>query len=154
MGAPFKIFLLEDDESDAFLISRALATVEPHCLVTHFDTPLRVVELLEGAGTPADELPHLILTDLKMPLMSGIEFVKRLRASRFSTLPVLMLSSSNMAQDILRGYDAGINSWITKPNSYDEMVAMFRITVRFWRDICLVPGFADSALATKPGIIR
>ena len=139
METPFRIFLLEDDESDSFLFARALKEVDCRCEITHFDNPIRAVSLLERVSDPARELPHLILSDLKMPIMSGLDFVKWLRASPYEGVPVVMLSSSNAARDIRAAYEAGANSWITKPNSYEGLVAAFRTAVEYWRDVCEVP---------------
>lgn len=139
MSTSFKILLLEDDESDAFLFSRALKEMECSCTVTHFDNPAHAVSMLEQIIDPAKELPHLIVTDMKMPVMSGLDFVKWLRASPYELVPVVMLSSSNMRKDICAAYQVGANSWITKPNNYSALAAALRITVQYWRDVCEAP---------------
>lgn len=138
MKTPFRIFLLEDDESDAFLFSRALKEVDCQCEITHFDNPIRAVSQLERVTDPAAELPHLILSDLKMPIMNGHEFAKWLRDSPWEYVPVVMLSSSNLPEDIRAAYQAGANSWITKPNNYDALLGVFRTMVQYWRDVCEV----------------
>jgi CheY-like chemotaxis protein len=134
MEGPFRIWCLEDDESDILFLSRALREAASDHVMTHFENPLQAIEALERLADPARELPHLILTDLKMPIMDGLEFVKWLRASPFALVPVVVLSSSNLSQDIRSAYQAGFNSWITKPNSYKALVETFQAMIQYWRN--------------------
>lgn len=134
----YKIFLVEDDEGYAFLLRRVLALVEPSCELVHFINPLRAIAVLEALPEGAGDGPNLIITDLNMPEMSGVAFVKWLRQSRHRTVPVVMLSSSLLASDIYGAYHAGVNSWIAKPKTFEEMKATLRSLLHYWREISAI----------------
>jgi len=103
----FRLFLLEDDENDAFMIQRAIERSGVPCSVTRFHEPKAAIEVLTNPDMPDFQAPHLILTDLKMPGMTGLEFVKWLRSSRFARTPVIMLSGSSLPEDILPRINTG-----------------------------------------------
>jgi CheY-like chemotaxis protein len=75
--------------------------------VIRFHDPTPAIECLEAVTAPELQLPHLIITDLKMPKMTGVEFVKWLRNSRFSYLPIIVLSGSSLPEDVLEAYRSG-----------------------------------------------
>jgi CheY-like chemotaxis protein len=135
----FRLYLLEDDDNDAFMIQRALEQTCPHCEVTHFHDPTQAIETLEKLVKPDEEAPNLILTDLKMPRMNGLEFVQWLRASRFSCIPTIMLSGSSLPVDILAAYRHGMNSFSTKPLNVTDLNEIVSTVMRYWRETCQTP---------------
>lgn len=135
----FRLFLLEDDENDAFMIQRAIERAHPSCELTRFHEPTAAIEKLNHLSKPDAEAPHLILTDLKMPGMTGLEFVQWLRGSRFSCIPVIMLSGSSLPEDILAAYRHGTNSFTTKPMDVHDLNEIVNTVMRYWRDICQTP---------------
>jgi len=134
----FRLFLLEDDENDAFMIQRAIDRSGIPCKWTRFYEPTAAIEALTNAQRPG-EVPHLILTDLKMPRMSGLDFIKWLRQSRFSYLPIIMLSGSSLPEDILAAYRSGTNSFSTKPLNVHDLDEIVRTVLKYWKDICQTP---------------
>jgi CheY-like chemotaxis protein len=136
---PFRLFLLEDDDNDAFMIQRAIERTGVPSEVTRFHDPRAAIETLTNLQTPDVTAPHLILTDLKMPGMSGLEFVQWLRGSRFSCIPVIMLSGSSLPEDILAAYRHGTNSFSTKPLEVHDLNEIVNTVLKYWKDICRTP---------------
>ncbi len=136
---PFRLFLLEDDDNDAFLIERAIERAGVPSQVTRFTNPQEAIAALRQFKDPPVDAPHLILTDLKMPGMSGVEFVQWLRESRFSCIPVIMLSGSSLPEDILAAYRHGTNSFSTKPMNVQDLDEIVNTVLKYWRDICQTP---------------
>lgn len=131
------ILLVEDLEDDILLVRRAFAAAKLH-------TPLQVVrdgeeaiEYLLGIGkySNRDEfpLPHLILLDLKMPKMGGIEVLRWIRQQpQLKSLRVIVLTSSEDIFDVNRAYEAGANSFLVKPLEFINYPAMMRTLSTFW----------------------
>ena len=135
----FRLFLLEDDDNDAFMIQRAIERSCRSCDVTRFHEPRSAIKALAQMKVPEIEAPHLILTDLKMPGMSGLEFVQWLRQSDFSCTPVVMLSGSSLPEDILAAYRLGTNSFSTKPLDVHDLNEIVNTVLKYWRDVCQTP---------------
>lgn len=131
------ILYAEDDEDDAFLMERAFkiaGIVNPLQLVP--DGKL-AIEYLSGSGPYANRkehpMPCLVLLDLKMPGKSGLDVLKWLRTqSATSTLPVLILTSSNQDNDIQRAYLLGANGYLIKPGKPDDLLAMVKGIRDYW----------------------
>ncbi len=85
------------------------------------------------AGRGPDSNPILVLLDLKLPKIGGLEVLRRLRAEpRTKHLPVVILTSSAEEQDIIRGYDLGCNSYIRKPVDYVKLTEVLRQVGLYW----------------------
>jgi two-component system, response regulator len=119
------ILLVEDNPDDEALTLRALKmqNVANRVVVAH-DGP-EALDFLFGTGTYAgrdtEERPTLILLDLKLPKIDGLEVLRRLRADeRTRLLPVVILTTSNEEQDVLDGYRLGANSFVRKPVNFDQ----------------------------------
>jgi CheY-like chemotaxis protein len=131
------ILLVEDNPSDIGLTRRALEK-------SHIANELVVVEdgqealdYLFGtaslAGSKANELPALILLDLKLPKLDGLQVLRRIRADeRTSRLPVVILTTSNEEQDIAQSYDLGANSYIRKPVDFKQFVEAVQHLGLYW----------------------
>lgn len=107
-----RVFLVDDDEDDRFLVSEALTHYGPACQVT----PLASGAELLGTLAQAALLPRLIVLDLNMPLMNGLEVLKRLR-QRYSQhdLPVVIMTTSDQEDDKKEAAALEANDFITKP---------------------------------------
>ena len=85
------------------------------------------------AGRPDETCPAVVLLDLKMPKVDGLEVLARLRAdARFKTLPIVMITSSAEEQDMVRSYNLGVNGYVVKPVTHDEFLAAIREVGLYW----------------------
>ena len=131
------ILLVEDNPSDVGLTRRALEK-------SHIANELIVVEdgqealdyLFGGdqlTGPKMNELPALILLDLKLPKVDGMQILRRIRADeRISRLAVVILTTSSEEQDIAQSYDLGANSYIRKPVDFKQFVEAVRHLGLYW----------------------
>jgi len=131
------ILLVEDNPKDEALTLRALAQhgIENNVVVAR-DGVEALDYLLGGtkdaARTPAP-LPQLILLDLKLPKIDGLEVLRRIRTSeRTRLLPVVILTSSTEEKDVLEGYRLGTNSYVRKPINFAELTEAVRALGLYW----------------------
>ncbi|OIR00937.1 response regulator rcp1 [mine drainage metagenome] len=125
------ILLVEDNPDDEALTLRALAK-------NHIDNTVIVardgVEALDYLfGDHAQPMPALILLDLKLPRIDGLEVLRRIRADdRTRLVPVVILTTSRERQDIVEGYSLGANSYIRKPVDFEQFIQTIDQVGRYW----------------------
>ena len=142
-GKPITIVLADDDPDDRLLTSEALAESRlANSLVTVEDGRELLDYLLRDGqwrDRPAGN-PGLVLLDLNMPRMDGREALAEIKAhEELRSIPVVVLTTSKAEEDVLRTYDLGVNSFITKPVTFDELVAVMRDLGRYWLEIVELP---------------
>jgi CheY-like chemotaxis protein len=118
------VLYAEDSDDDAFLMQRAFAKAKFPAILTVVPNGLEALNYLAGQGDYADRRAHpspcLVLLDIKMPHRNGLEVLQWIRARpEFSTIPVVMLTSSSQPPDITRAYHAGADCYVVKPTSLD-----------------------------------
>jgi len=131
------ILLVEDNPDDVELTLRAL---KKYNVTNRLDVAQDGVEALDylfGTGTHADrdtsKMPALILLDLKLPKVDGLEVLRRMRAdARTKLLPVVVLTSSKEERDLIESYDQGCNSYIRKPVDFAQFVEAVRQLGLYW----------------------
>jgi len=131
------ILLVEDSPDDAALTLRALRKNAIHNEVVVVRDGVEALEYLFATGPYAGRDPHVqptvVLLDLKMPKVGGLEVVAHLRADpRTKLLPVVILSSSNEERDIVEGYRLGANSYVRKPVDFAEFSDAVRQIGQYW----------------------
>jgi two-component system response regulator len=135
---PTKIILLvEDNPSDADLTRRALVKGRIANDLVVAEDGQEAMDYLRGegawAGRNCADLPALILLDLKLPKIPGLEVLRLVRADpRIRRVPVVILTSSNEDQDIGAAYDIGVNSYVRKPVDYKEFQVAIENLGLFW----------------------
>ena len=146
MGDPFVILLAEDDENDAWLVKRALSRGDIHNPVMVARDGQEAIDYLEGTGPFADReqfpLPTIVLLDIKMPKKNGLEvleWIRRNGGGGLKLLPVIIMSSSSIQEDIDRAYQLGVNAYLVKPTAFDELVETLKATTEFWKDFVSHP---------------
>lgn len=136
---PADILVAEDDAHDAFVVQRAAT----RCGVA----PSRVLVVNDGeraarlfrAGQQLGLL-KLCVFDLKLPKLSGLEVLRRVRQDpRWATLPVVMLSGSDLARDMVSCYRAGASSYVVKRANYDENQRCIEDMLRYWLHVNRLP---------------
>ncbi len=112
-----KILLVEDNPDDAALTMRALKSHNIQNEVVVAGDGVEALDYLLGTGgKPAAEPPAVVLLDLKLPKLNGLEVLQRIRADeRTRLLPVVILTSSDEERDVIDGYRLGANSYVRKP---------------------------------------
>ena len=121
------ILLVEDNPDDEALTLHALGTNKIGNAVVVARNGVEALDYLFGTGSYAGRDPHdhpaVVLLDLKLPKIDGLEVLRRIRADeRTSLQPVVILTSSNEEEDRLKGYALGANSYVRKPVDFDEFV--------------------------------
>ena len=121
------ILLIEDNPSDIGLTQRALAKGRILNELVVVSDGQEALDYLFGQGSCASrddaELPALTLLDMKLPKVSGLEVLRKIRADKCTRrMPVVILTSSRDEQDVGASYDLGVNSYIRKPVDFDQFV--------------------------------
>ena len=139
-----KVLLVEDDPHDVTLVSMAFRD-SSHELHVVCDGQ-HAVRYLSGTGIYSDRqqfpLPHVILLDLKMPRVNGLEFLKWLRHQSpgdLRLLPVIIMSSSDEPSDVKAAYALGVNSYLVKPIQWQEFQERMKALNLFWGSHTKVP---------------
>lgn len=135
--APRTILLVEDNPDDEELTLRALARNNISNNVVVVRDGQEAVDWLEGRGSYASrnprDVPALILLDLKLPKIDGLEVLHRLRANPVTAIvPVVILTSSKEDRDRARGYQGGANSYVQKPVDFTSFVDAVRQLGLYW----------------------
>jgi CheY-like chemotaxis protein len=131
------ILLVEDNPDDVELTRRAL---RKNNILSELKVVMDGAEALDYlfgsgayAGRDQEELPSLILLDIKLPKIDGLEVLRRLRADqRTKLIPVVILTSSKEERDIINGYQSGCNSYIRKPVDFVQFNDAMQYLGRYW----------------------
>lgn len=132
------ILFVEDDTADARLVTRAFHKVGLQAVLVRLSNGDEALAYLSGKQPYQDRstnpLPIIVLLDLKLPRRSGLEVLHWVRSSRdpLRRVPVVILSSSRQLSDINRAYDAGANSYLTKPETTEQLVALAEAFKTYW----------------------
>jgi two-component system response regulator len=138
------ILLVEDNPDDEALTLRALRKNNIGNPVVVARNGAEALDYLfaQGAysGRDRNEVPQVVLLDLKLPKVDGLEVLKRIRADeRMQALPVVVLTSSKEEQDLVNGYKFGCNSYVRKPVNFDQFLDAARQLGLYWLLLNEVP---------------
>lgn len=133
-AAAVDLLYVEDDPNDAELTLRSLRRAGIDRTIRHARDGVEALEYLygehPGGAAPA---PRLVLLDLKLPRVSGLEVLRRIRAEERTRLtPVVILTSSREPRDIAQAYALGANGFVVKPVDFDRYEAAVAGLGRFW----------------------
>ncbi len=138
------ILLVEDDPADAELALRALRKGKLANNITWVKDGVEALEFIFRNGAYAgrpDQNPRLILLDLKLPKVDGIEVLKRLKADeRTRVIPVVMVTSSAEGRDIIESYKLGVNSYVVKPVDFEQFSETVAQAGFYWMLMNKTPG--------------
>jgi two-component system response regulator len=131
------ILLVEDNPSDVKLTRRALEQNQITNELVHAGDGREALDYLFGAGEYAGrnvrEAPAVVLLDLKLPKVDGLQVLKAIRADeRTRLLPVVVLTSSSQEEDVVASYKLGANSYIRKPVDFTQFAEAVRVLGMYW----------------------
>src|ERR1019366_9751864 len=142
---PITILICDDDEDDRMLTQQALEGAHISNRVKFVEDGEQLLDYLFQRGEYAGETgsaprPGLILLDLNMPKMGGREALKLIKQDEtLKDIPIVVLSTSRLDEDIIRSYQLGVNSFITKPLKLPELVEGRDVLGRYWLAIGRLP---------------
>ena len=132
-----KILLVEDNPRDVELTKRALQKSNVTNGLMVVEDGVEALKYFFGedgkSGCSIDDLPVVVLLDLKLPKVDGLEVLRRLRADdKTKLIPVVVLTSSNEEKDIVASYDLGANSFVRKPVKFSDFAEAIRQLGLYW----------------------
>ena len=142
---PITILICDDDEDDRMLTQQALENAHISNNLRFVEDGEQLLDYLYQRGEYSGETgkaprPGLILLDLNMPKMDGREALKVIKGDEtLHDIPVVVLSTSRFEQDIIRSYQLGVNSFITKPVTFSGLVEAMNVLGRYWLEIVELP---------------
>lgn len=147
MGAPKKplvILMAEDDADDRLLAQEAMQESRVLNELRFVEDGVQLLNYLRGEGGFSDRalhpMPGLILLDLNMPKMDGREALAEIKAdNKLRRIPVVILTTSKADEDMVKGYDLGAASYITKPVTFDALVELMRTLGKYWVEFVELP---------------
>jgi two-component system response regulator len=139
-----EILLVEDNPYDAELTTRALRSKGLANKLLTFADGVEALDFLFGTGEYAGRnpavCPKVIFLDLKLPRISGLEVLEKIRSdARTKMIPVVILTSSQEESDIVRGYNLGVNSYMVKPVDFDKFFQTVEELGFYWLLLNKVP---------------
>ena len=138
---PIEILLVEDNEDDIILTKEAFEENRLANKLNVVKTGMDAIRYLKKEGPFSDAVkPNIILLDLNLPEMSGIEVLQNIKNEEgLKDIPVVILTTSNLEQDIIKSYKLHANCYINKPVSLDEFFEVIKIFGKFWFSIVTLP---------------
>jgi CheY-like chemotaxis protein len=139
---PIEILLVEDNEDDIILTEEAFAVARVMNSINSVRDGEAALAYLRQEGPYKDAVrPGLVLLDINMPKKNGFEVLEAIKADpRLQALPVIMLTTSEREEDIVRSYTYGASSYVRKPVSLERFIDVVRKFELYWTLISLVPG--------------
>lgn len=149
-GHAITILLADDDEDDRVMTRDALRDARLHNDLRTVHDGVDLMDYLRRRGRHADPQesprPGLILLDLNMPRKDGREALAEIKQDpELRSIPVVVLTTSKAEEDVIRSYDLGVNSFITKPITFLGLVEVMKVFSRYWLEIVALPPFKEGA---------
>lgn len=137
MTEKVEILLIEDNQYEAELTIRSLKKNNLTNNILHIDNGEEALDYLFSRGEyenmATSQSLQLILLDLKLPKVDGLEILRQIKSNEKTRLiPVVLLTSSSEEKDIIEGYKSGVNSYIVKPVSFEEFVRVVASLGMYW----------------------
>ncbi|ODT86208.1 MAG: two-component system response regulator [Nitrosomonadales bacterium SCN 54-20] len=124
------ILLVEDDRVDTMTVTRALKELQVKNTLVHVENGEEALDYLQD---PTSNKPCIMLLDLNMPIMNGIELLKVVKNDQqLKRIPVVVLTTSEEQQDKVNSFDLGIAGYMTKPVDYQQFIGIMRAIDAYW----------------------
>lgn len=157
---PSHILHVEDNEDDRFFLKRAFATAGIENEICYVENGQKAIDYLAGqgdyAGRKRQPPPCLVILDLKLPKVHGLDVLRWIRAQKeLKGLVVVIMSSSPLRNDVDVAYDIGVNSFIVKPLTADHMANVALLIKKYWLETNEFPSVCEikeppTKLGVKP----
>lgn len=145
---PITILMADDDPDDRLLVEEAFAESRLANELYFVEDGIQLLDYLrhEGKFTRQDApVPDLILLDLNMPGMDGRAALQEIKAdARLKRIPVVVLTTSQAEEDILRSYDIGASGYVSKPVTFEGLVKVVKALNIYWVQIVKLPSYMDA----------
>jgi CheY-like chemotaxis protein len=138
---PIEILLVEDSPTDALLAKEALEYSKILNTVHHVENGEEAMAFLRQQGRHVDKpRPGLVLLDLNMPRVGGLEVLKEVKADEsLKTIPIVILTTSKAEEDVVRSYGMHANCYVCKPVEFDKLAEVVRNIHEFWFSVVTLP---------------
>lgn len=141
---PIEILIADDDAEDRMLILDALKESHLKNNIQYVENGEELIQYLQNKGKYSDEnkypIPGIILLDLNMPKKDGREALKEIKSNdKLKNIPIIILTTSKAEEDVLKTYNLGANSFITKPVTFIAMVEVMNTLKKYWFEIVELP---------------
>jgi CheY-like chemotaxis protein len=148
------ILMADDDQDDCLLVSKALKASRLANDLRFVEDGEELIDYLFHRGKYTDEQdaprPGLILLDLNMPRKDGREALKEIKSNaELREIPIVVLTTSKAEEDILRSYNLGANSYVTKPVTFEGLCDVMRSLGKYWFEIVELPCEARDEFTVK-----
>lgn len=145
---PIEILLVEDNPQDLELAQRALRKANPMNRIQIARDGAEALDYLFCQGSHAtrriEDAPKVILLDLKLPRVDGLEVLRRIKADpRIRTIPVVVFTSSKEQKDVVESYELGVNSYIVKPVNFERFAEVVQQLGMYWLLVNQPPKLED-----------
>ena len=143
-GEPITILVADDDPDDRLMMEEALEDSRLANDLYFVEDGEELMDYLYHRGKYENEdnspRPKLLLLDLNMPKKDGREALKEIKANpKLRQIPIVVLTTSKAEEDIYRSYDLGVNSFITKPVTFESLVELMKNLGKYWFEIVALP---------------
>jgi two-component system, response regulator len=134
MTESYKILLVEDDPAHAEITRRNLEEFSPHIRdLVHVSDGQAALDYLSSSDGDPPAQPNLILLDLRLPRVDGLEVLRRVKLDeRLKSIPIVVLTTSKTDADVRGAYERGANGYLVKPIEYGQYLALTRALGQFW----------------------
>ncbi|ANB35099.1 response regulator [Rhodovulum sulfidophilum] len=131
--APLNLLMVEDDDGDVKAVRRALYRAGIEATMIRAVDGVEALSIMRGRARPHPSIPYIVLADIQMPRMNGLEFLNELRKDcSLKQVIVFVLTTSNNDQDKRKAYEAGISGYILKQNAGQDYRPLIETLDRFW----------------------
>ncbi len=134
-----RVMIIDDTLEDIIIVKRAIQKLDPKCTFNYVFDGDEAIKILEEVRSVPDKLPHFIFLDLYMPRVGGYEILDWIKNDPvLSRIPIILFSSSDSNDDILKAYNLRANAFISKQSINTNFVVTVQETYKFWAQTAAV----------------
>lgn len=132
----YKLWLVDDDPDDQYLVTKIVASIRGDIEIRCLDSGADFFSCLDVSN----EIPDLVLLDLNMPIMGGLDVLDNLQAQKkLNLIPTVVFSTSQSEHDITEAYSKGARSFLSKSGNFSELEQQIETLCHYWLDVVSIP---------------